>query len=360
MSTRYPGDRAHATYQCRPNTVTATEGVCFGVAAKAIDPAVEELFLAAVQPPQIELALAVAREVEHQAGEIDQQWKLRLDRVRYEAQLAERRYKAVDPDNRVVARTLEREWNEKLQEIAQTELEHRDLRQRQKVELSADDRHRILALVKDLPSVWRAKTTTSAERKNLLRMLVREVTLTPIEVPKKMTRVQVWWQTGAVSDFNVQRKDKYTAQATPEETVEALRKLFAEGKADEEIVATLNRKGLGRTTGRPWDVPAIRRIRYATGLYRPSTTARRVPDQRPDGLCSIHGVAKRLGVTPSNVRCWMKNGLLVPVEGGGTPHPWWFRLDGATIQRLETAKAKRFGHTAWHQGVLKPEEGHYG
>ena len=152
------------------------------------------------------------REAEHQAGEVDRQWKLRLERARYEAQLAERRYKAIDPAHRVVARTLEREWNDKLVEPEQVEREYHEVRCRETLDLSEEDRTRILALAKDLPAVWHAETTTPAERKNLLRMVVREVTVSPIEVPARLTRIQVLWQTGAVSDFTVPRKDKYTVR----------------------------------------------------------------------------------------------------------------------------------------------------
>jgi hypothetical protein len=138
------------------------------VPARVIDQAVADLFLEALKPPEIELGLAVLRETERQAGEIDRQWKLRLERAGYEAQLAERRYKAVDPDNRVVARTLESEWNDKLGEVVRLEREHGEVRRREQLELCADDRARVLALARDLPSVWNAKTTTHAERKNLL------------------------------------------------------------------------------------------------------------------------------------------------------------------------------------------------
>ncbi len=181
MSTRYRGEQGHGQYHCRPQALAGD--VCFSVAAEAIDEAVTELFLEAVQPPELELALAVTREAEQQAEQVDRQWKLRLERIRYEAQLAERRYKAVDPDNRVVARTLERDWEEKLREVAEPEREHGEVRRREKVELTEEDRARILSLARDLPAVWRAPTTTDAERKNLLRMLVHEVTMSPVDVP---------------------------------------------------------------------------------------------------------------------------------------------------------------------------------
>ena len=131
------------------------------------------------------------REAERQASDIDRQWKLRLERAHYEARLCERRYKAVDPDNRVVARSLECEWNEKLEVIQQLEQQRDEVRRREKIEITAADRTRILELSKDLSVVWHASTTTHADRKNLLRMLVSEVTVSRVDVPRPMTRVQV-------------------------------------------------------------------------------------------------------------------------------------------------------------------------
>jgi len=118
MSVHYSGQSTRAFYTCRtPLQYGAEHPFCWLVTAQRVDDAVAKLFLDTVQVPEIELGLAVVREAERQAAEVDRQWKLRLDRARYDARLAERRYKAVDPDQRVVARTLEREWNDALQEL---------------------------------------------------------------------------------------------------------------------------------------------------------------------------------------------------------------------------------------------------
>ena len=146
MQTSYR-DSARPSYECRR---LSDKGNCWTVSAAGIDEAVARLLLETVQPPEIELSLAVTREVERQAQEVERQWRLRLERARYEAQLAERRYKAVDPDNRVVARTLEREWNEKLSELESLEREHQQVLRREKVELTSQDRARLLELAKDL------------------------------------------------------------------------------------------------------------------------------------------------------------------------------------------------------------------
>lgn len=363
MQTRYHGPRRRAYYECRsPTPSGGDKSFCWMVAAAAIDEAVARLFLKVTQPPEVELSLAVAREVERQAGEVNRQWRLRLERARYEARLAERRYKAIDPDNRVVARTLEREWNDRLRELEEAEREHQEVLQREKLELTDKDRAKILALAKDLSRVWHAKSTTNAERKNLLRILVREVALSPIEVPERRTRIQVAWQTAAVSDFTIERRTRFDARKTSAEAVECICKLFDEKKTDGEIAAELNRRGLRSGANHPWDEKAVSWVRWRHGLHRLPVPAQagRQPSRRADGLYSVQGVAARFKVTRWIVYYWMEKGWLKGVEGGGQGRPWWFKLDSQTIERLTAAKARGYGAGGRsHSQSTLQEEGHY-
>lgn len=341
MNMHYQGTNHRIQYQCRPNHVELGP-VCFDVAGDKIDRAVEKQFLAAVVPADIDLALSLLRATEEQVQEIDIQWKLKMERLQYEARLAERRYKAIDPENRVVARTLEREWEEKLREQGKAEQERQTVLKKEKVNLTETDRTQLLRLAKDLQTVWRAETTTNAERKNLIRMLINEITLSPVEIPQRMTRVKIWWQTGAVSEILVARESRYTAQATPKETVETICALFKQGWSDSQIVAELNSKKIQRNINQPWDISAVRRVRYSYGFYRPSPKGHQAAIRREDGLYSVHGVAQLMAVTQANVRSWVAIKALVPVDGGGGPgRPCWFQLDETTLKRLNELKSKR-------------------
>ncbi|MFY0583590.1 zinc ribbon domain-containing protein [Cystobacter fuscus] len=245
MQTSYR-EPARPYYECRRFT---DKGICWTVSARGIDEAVAHLFLETVQPPEIELGLAITREVEHQAQEVERQWRLRLERARYEAQLAERRYKAVDPDNRVVARTLEREWNQKLGELESLEREHQQVLRREKVELTSQDRARLLELAKDLSYVWHARSTTNAERKNLLRILVREVVLSPVDVPERGIHIQLLWQTGTCSELSIARRPS-SERATSPEVIELIGTLAKE-RSDREVAAELNRRGCSLESSAP-------------------------------------------------------------------------------------------------------------
>ena len=337
MHVEYRGSTRRVVYQCRSATNT---DLCYVVPSEGVDEAVAHLFLQTVQPPELELGLAVVREAERQAGEIDRQWKLRLERVQYEARLCERRYKAVDPDNRVVARALEREWNEKLEAIEELERQQAEVRRREKLELTPADRKRILALSRDLSAVWHAPTTTHAERKNMLRMLVQEVTATRVDIPRPMTRLQVLWQTGAVSDFTIERKDRYSGRSTPAEAVELIGESYQK-ENDKHIAAELNRRGLRTGAGLCWTPERVHRVRHSRRWFRQARKRREavVPDR--SGLYSAHAVADRVGVTSATVLKWVRDGILTPREQGSPGRPYRFELGQATLERLKREQLQR-------------------
>src|SRR5258708_14093637 len=142
-----------------------------------IDQAVTTCFLEAVQAGHMAVSMYTRDELEAGAKQIDRQWHLRLERGQYEADLARRRYVAVDPDNRLVARSLERDWNEKLLEAERLQREYAALPKPTALLITPQERQRILALAQNVPSVWHASTTNPAERKQLLRYLIKDVTL---------------------------------------------------------------------------------------------------------------------------------------------------------------------------------------
>ena len=332
--------RDKVMYRCMSrDTKIAT---CFEVCGTAIDKAVSKLFLEAVKPPEIELGMAVALEVERQAEEVAHQWRLRMERARFEAQLAERRYKAVDPDNRVVAQTLENDWEEKLRDLEALREEYARVCRQEKVVLTDADREKILSLAKDLPKVWHAKSTTARDRKNLLGMLIEHVTLTPVEIPKRATRIQILWQTQTVSEITIDRPSYLSAQATSKEALALIQQLFEKQVSDEEIASELNRCDIRTGRDYRWDAASVQRIRVTYGWRRTSPYARNIPDQRADGLYSTHGIAAELGVTPSVIQGWIRKGLLPPVEQGGPGRPHWFKLDASTKERLMDAKRKGY------------------
>jgi len=244
------------------------QGICWTVPGQPIDRAVESLLLGTVVPEELELCLAVEREVGRQAEALDRQWRARLEQAAYEARHAERRYKAVDPDNRVVARTLEREWEQRLRELAELEQSHAQAKREHRVDLSDEDRAKIRALARDLPAVWRAPTTQHADRKTMLRLVVEAVALSPVEVPRRMTHVRVQWRSGAVTDLDVPRPDRRAQTRTPVDAQQRIREMVEHGMSDEEIAARLNAEGRKTGKSKAWNVWAVRWARAHSKIDR--------------------------------------------------------------------------------------------
>jgi DNA invertase Pin-like site-specific DNA recombinase len=341
MSAAYGGKKRHARYSCANPIKQGTKArTCWSVAARMIDAQIAQMVLSAMQPAEIELSLAVVREADRQTKTLEGQWQMSLERARYEARLAERRYKAVDPDNRVVARTLESDWESKLEQLRELEARFEQARTLKRVELSQDDRSRILKLTRSLPRVWAANTTTMSERKNLVRILIREVCLTPLKGTSMGTRVDVLWCTGAISTVNIERQ--LPGVHTDLRTKALLRELVEQGATAIDVAATLNERRLTTAYGKRWTNIAVhaycRHHRIEWPRRMPSSIRR--PDQRGDGLFSKHGVAKKLGVTVNAVTYWVQRGWLRPAEnsGGARGVPCWFRLDELTIRRLKRVR----------------------
>src|SRR5207244_1917444 len=178
LHTHYRGRNASPGYHCRGKVLVENRGVyCLNIGGIQIDEAVTRTFVAALEPAGLDAPLAAAERLEAEREVALKQWRLGVERANYEAQRAERRYRAVDPDNRLVARGLERDWEERLRalETAKIELERRE-KERPRV-ISQAERDRLLALGPDLAAVWTAPTTPPRDRKELLRTLIEDVTI---------------------------------------------------------------------------------------------------------------------------------------------------------------------------------------
>jgi hypothetical protein len=316
---------------------------CWTVSGAAIDAAVEKLLLSQIIPSELELSLALEQEVVSQAATLDEQWKLRLEKVEYEARRAERRYKAVDPDNRVVARTLEADWESCLREREAVRGQYESARQQRRVDLTQEDRARVRELARDLPAVWHAPTTQPADRKAMLRLAIEIITIAPIDVPERRTHIQVQWKSGAVDELTVAR---YRTTRTPREAIDRIGELAARGMQDAAVAERLNAEKLVTGTLRPWTASSVKHMRLEHTSIRksPNRDARKpLPDRHPDGRYSITGAMKRFDVNEDKVRRWIKRGLVDAVREDfeWCYGAWWLTIDDATAKRLEEDATKR-------------------
>jgi hypothetical protein len=332
MTVRYMPDGIRPIYVCAQVHKDFAGKTCQFMRGDGIDAAVAQLLLAAMAPAQLTIALEAVEHLETQARAIDHQWQLRLERARYEAELARRRYQEVEPEYRLVARSLERDWNEKLSVLAQLERDYTAIAPVASRHVSEAERQRILQLVHDLPVVWQATTTTHTERKQVVRLLMKDVTLTKLATT---IRINVRWQTHACSTVEVPRpQPAFVTRRTTPEVIERVRHL-AQDHTDLQIADHLNAEGYQSSQGSPFSASKIAWLRSAYGITSgcPLGPAACPTGQRGDGRWSAQAAAAYLNVSVSTIADWCKAGTLDGVQA--TPRgPWWVTLTPAVIATL--------------------------
>lgn len=339
MGVRYVADGTTPSYECNEVHVRRAGPTCQSIRGDGVDAAVARALLEAMQPAQLAVSLATLDQVEAQARQIERQRQLRLERARYEADLARRRFLAVDPDNRLVARTLERDWNDKLAAIADLERESAALPRLTTRWVSPEERQRIVALAQDIPAVWHAATTTQTERKQLLRFLIKDVTLTKRAATVALA---IRWQTDACTTLEIPRPQRsWEIRRTNPAAVERVREL-APDQTDREIASRLTAEGYTAGLGGPFTRAKVQWLRWKYRLprTRPDRPAARPTDPRGDGRYSARAAADLLNVDVGTIADWCLTGQLECLQAA--PHcPRWITLTPEIIAALRKPVRQR-------------------
>ncbi len=321
LKVHYTGRSSTPGYHCAGKTIVNGRGeYCLNVGGCQIDAAVTAAFLAALAPAGLEASLKATEQLEADHETTVEQFRRDVERARYGAQRAERRYRAVDPDNRLVARGLEAEWEGALRELKESEAELARREHTRPLVLTPAERASLLALGKDLNTVWSAPTTTDRDRKELLRTLLEEVVMT-VEREKFNAHLTLRWRGGLLSELDVPLpRSRPATVRTEEDTIELLRRLAAH-YPDTVIAGILNRQG--RTTARGLSFTANRVSSLRTNWEIPCFEA---AAHTPDGDCmTIERAAQTLGLAPSTLHRWLNDGFIAGEQV--TPGaPWRIRM----------------------------------
>jgi DNA invertase Pin-like site-specific DNA recombinase len=298
---------------------------CVNFRSDLLDDAVAEEVLKALEPAQLELALAALEELEARDQTIGRQWQMRLERAEYEAALAERRYLEVDPSQRLVAATLERRWNAALLQWDELKKQAAQFRQQQARVATPEQKAKVLALAKDLPRLWHAPTTQAKDRKQMLRLLIKDITVEKSSVPKHLL-AHIRWQGNACSDLTVQLPPSMADRMRyPAEVVDRVREM-ARQLPDAAIAERFRQEGYSSATGKPYSTTIIRWIRFRYRIPSPAL-------RRPEEL-TVAQVAKHFGVRPGVVYYWIERTHLQArrVNAGS---PYWIVLNETDKQKLQ-------------------------
>lgn len=326
LTVRYAGNGGlYPQYECnrgRRDGHTSWPG-CRSLRADRVDEVVVARVLEALTPAHLELAAGALEEVEARREAERRRWRQRLDRLQYEADRAERQYEACEPENRLVARTLETRWNERLAELRRLEKEWAG-REREWERQEAPTREQVLTIAEDLPRLWNAPTTSAVDRKRILRVLIEDVTIRS-EPEGPEVELGLRWCGGATETMHLRRPPRIQDRIrTPPEVVESIRE-FATELTDEQIAERLNGQQRVSGKGRPFTRDAVRWIRFR----------HRIPGPRHyrDGELSVKEAAAHFGVNPNVVYYWIERGEL-PAKKMAFGWPWRIRLDPDTEMRL--------------------------
>ena len=287
-------------YVCQRDGIEHAERVCQYILGANIDAAIGRLLLDTLTPMALEVALAVQQELQTRYEEVDRAHRQQVERARFEAELAKRRYMRVDPDNRLVADSLEAEWNEKLRIVNQAQEEYERKRQATQMELNEQQKAEIAALANDFPRLWNSPLTPQRERKRMVRLLIEDVTLCDDEE----VSVHVRFKGGTVTSLNLPRpKTAAELYTTSPEVVAAIDRLLDE-HTDLEIAQILNKQGMLTGKGHEFDVAAVQRVRCGNGL---KNLFERL---REKGMLTTQELAEKLQVSAHTIKDWNNHGLL--------------------------------------------------
>ncbi len=295
MRVRY--QNAAPYYCCDQAHRRFADPVCCWASAKRVDTLVEELVLGVLNAGTVELSLAHAQALEEEDARIDRQWREKLQRLEYEADLARRRYEMVDPANRLVAQTLETEWNDKLVALEAARHEYERRRPSAAITSTAEQMREVIA---HLPAYWHRGDLEAREKKEVLRCVIERVNL---RREAKLIKVEVIWAGGARSALEV---PKYLF--TPGRIYHRVRDL-AQAHTDAEIATLLNAEGTQTVKGKPWTARRVMDFRCSNGI--PSgITASPLMRQTSSGYLTSAEVAELLGVHQSAIQRWFRCGVL--------------------------------------------------
>jgi len=326
ITVRYTGNGGiYPTYLCnrRHLEALATKD-CMSFRCDLLDAAVSEEVLKALRPAELQLALAALQELEARDQGILRQWQMRLERAEYEVALAERRYQEVDPSNRLVANTLERRWNETLLHLQDLKKQAAECQRQEARVFTPEQRAKVLALARDFPRLWHAPSTQAKDRKRMLRLLIKDITVNKL-IEQRQLSVHIRWQGGACTDLSVQLPPKAADRFRyPSAEVDRIREL-ARRLTKAEIADQLNREGRRTPKGLSFTAKVIHWICWRYEI--PPAQLKKKEE------LTVQQVAEQFGVGIGVVHYWIKHHI-IQTRRLNERAAYWITLNTEDEQKL--------------------------
>ncbi len=347
MAVRYhdPSARAAHGYACAfyPSNY-GTGRPCQHIAGPALDAYVARQVLDAVAPAALEVSMAAAAQAEDERAALDKLWRQRIERARYAADRARRQYQLADPENRLVTRQLEADWEAALAEAGRLESDYQRFSEQQPAVLSAAERTAIQSLAADLPRVWDAPTTTQADRKELLRILIDDVTVA-VAGDSEIVNVDITWAGGhRTSGKAVRPVGRLDQLSYFPALLDRVTGLAGEGRSSKQIAGTLNAEGY-----RPPKRTAVftdQQVLNILNKHGIRSNAKGRPavllDLKP-GEWSVPGLSAELGMPTASIYNWIYRGWIKARRGPGGRN-WIILADEQQLGELRERRNRPPGY----------------
>ena len=333
ISVRYKGNGGiYPMYECNGlrGNGQATRS-CLSFRGDVVDGPVTQKALGLVQGAKLEIALKAIEQLEERRAVSEKQWQMRLERVRYESDLAQRCYRQVDPENRLVAATLEAQWNEALEKQKEVLTQYHEWQKKEFPEINTQTRQRLLDLAKDLPRVWNNKQTPTRERKQILRLIIKDITVEKLPEQRQLL-LHIRWQGGTREELKIDLPLPIYERLRYGTEVISMVTNFAEKLEDDcQIAQALNSVEKLGAKGKPFTASMVKWIRYKHRISCPSA--------RRSSELTVKETALKFGVSTGTVYYWIQRGIIHPRKSnGGTV--CWITLTSRKESELKTRAEK--------------------
>lgn len=335
MLVSYPGRSNVPRYSCLRGAIDYAEPVCQSLVGKGLDELVARLVMTALEPAALELSLGAGEDLRRERERLDRHWQQRLERARYEADRAARQYHAVEPENRLVVRELERRWEQALAAVRDVEEQYGRFQRERPAELTAADRDMIMSLASDIPALWRAPTTTPSDRRVVVRHLIERVEVA-VQGETEWADVAIHWAGGFISRHEIRRPVRRLEQLRDFSALMArVLELHRAGKASSEIADRLNAEGFH---------PAKRRETFNNSMVRQMLSRQFRSGPRPRSLTEasplqdhewwLTDLARELRIPVPTVHSWLRRSWIISRKLPGPAGRWILWADADELDRL--------------------------
>ena len=340
MTVYYSDKRGKFRYCCSKMSATYGDPECQSFVGERLDRLIVEQALEALKPSALEISLQVAADIEKERKDLLLHWGKRLERARYEAERAHRQYNAIEPENRLVARTLEKNWEEALSAEEKLKQESAKFLAEQPEILSSEERDAIRELASDVPALWSSATTTTKERKEIIRLLIERI-ITTVDRETEKVSIEIHWSGGHKTHDSFIRPIAKTKQLSYyNNLLGKINDLQTQGKNLKEIAVILNEEGWKRTKNKSvFDGAAISALLTRSGK-RTRKNIRSLRVKREPNEYTLLELSQKVDIPEPTLQSWRTKGILKSRRATDTSHNgvWLVTADEQEIKRLKDLK----------------------